>query len=111
MQYKSTDKYCSHTCFSADKNAPSKKVSKPIPQISKKRLSELAIYRPLRDKYLAEHPICEVKGCGRKTDDLHHKAKRGSNLSNVDTFMAVCRTCHIWIHTHPEESRMLCYLI
>lgn len=29
--------------------------------------------------------------------DVHHKAKRGKNYLNKETFMAVCRECHIII--------------
>lgn len=90
-----------------------KKKSKSIKLISDKKLEELAIYRPLRDKYLAEHPICEVKGCGRKTTNLHHKKGRiGKLLFDTEYFMACCELCHPQkIHNNPVWSRENGYLI
>lgn len=90
-----------------------KKKSKAIKPVSNKRLEELAIYRPLRDKYLAEHPICEVKGCERKTTNLHHKNSRvGKMLYATEYFMACCELCHPkGIHENPEWARENGYLI
>ncbi len=81
-----------------------------IPKFSKNMEKELAKYRPLRDKYMKEHPICEYKGCKKPSQDLHHKARRGKNLSNVSTFMAVCRNHHIYIEDNPLESKENGYL-
>ena len=83
---------------------------KPIAKFSKKKLKELAIYRPLRDKYMKEYPFCEYKGCMRKGEDLHHKKPRNLNLCNVDIFMSVCRLHHNWIHENHAKSVELGYL-
>jgi len=96
-----------------------KKTNKPLAKkrtinpVSDKRLEELATYRPLRDKYLAEHPTCEVRGCGRKTTNLHHKKGRiGALLYDVKYFMACCELCHPkGIHENPEWARKNGYLI
>ena len=82
-----------------------------ISQISKKRLKELATYRPLRDKFMKENPVCQFKDCSNTANDLHHKARRGKNLCNVETFMAVCRACHDWIENNHAKSVELGYLI
>ena len=52
---------------------------------------------------------CEV--CGGEATDIHHKSKRGKNLSNMGTFMAVCRICHTRIHDNPKWARENGYLI
>ena len=82
-----------------------------IKPISNKMAEKLKEYRPLRDKYMKENPTCEVLGCYKESQDLHHKARRGANLCNVETFMAVCRTCHISIEENPIESKKLGYLM
>ena len=94
----------------ANKKPKKKKVYR-IPNLSQKRLKINAEYRIERNKYMAKHPICEAHGCNNKSNDLHHRAKRGKNLVNVETFMAVCRTHHNWIHNNPRESKELGYLI
>lgn len=107
IQYRSFDKYCSLAC----KNKNTKK--KAINPVSKSRLTQLAIYRPLRDEYLARHPKCEVNGCDRDTTNLHHKAGRiGKLLFDSEHFMACCELCHPQrIHENPEWSRENGYLI
>ena len=89
------------------------KARKQIKQFSKKKLNQLAEYRPKRDKYLKEHPICEVKGCGRSTTNLHHKAGReGKLLIMVEYFMACCDICHPKkIHENPEWARENGYIL
>jgi len=87
-----------------------KKSFKPI---SDKRVEQLAKYRTRRDKYLKENPICEVKGCNKKTTNLHHKAGRiGEMLYDVQYFMACCSECHPKkIHENPKWARENGYLI
>jgi len=31
-------------------------------------------------------------------------------VSSKSTWLAVCRNCHDWVHSHPKESRALGYL-
>lgn len=94
----------------AKKGTSGKAKNYRIPKVSKSMLKKLAEYRPLRDKYMSENEICEVKGCNRKSQDLHHVARRGKNICNVETFLAVCRECHIHIEDNPIESKKLGYL-
>lgn len=92
----------------------SKSIKKPkIKHFSDKKLSELKIYREVRDKYLQEHPYCEVEGCGNKTTNLHHKAGRvGNLLYDVRYFMACCSDCHPKrIHENPKWAREKGYII
>ncbi len=100
-QYKRTDK----------KPAAKKKLPKRIKPVSESMALRLKAYRVERDKFMNENNVCQFTGCNKEANDLHHKAGRGKNLSNVSTFMAVCRFHHNWIHEHPKESRELKYLI
>ena len=67
----------------------------PIRKVAKSRVIELTEYNVLRDDYMAEHDICEVKGCENPSNQLHHKKGRDGKLL-IDTayFMACCGVCH-----------------
>jgi 5-methylcytosine-specific restriction endonuclease McrA len=86
-----------------------KKSGGKLNAFSKRRRDEYKIYKVARELYLNKHPNCEV--CGNVAMDIHHKAKRGKNLSNMETFMAVCRICHNRIHDNPAWARENNYLI
>tara|TARA_Y100000401_G_scaffold116519_1_gene122484 strand:+ start:3406 stop:3645 length:240 start_codon:yes stop_codon:yes gene_type:complete len=73
------------------------------------------VYAKNRKEYLRENNKCEICGNGGKLD-LHHKAGRTGkspnqygemehNLTNKNTFMAVCRICHDYLHRNPKESK------
>lgn len=103
-----------------------KKKYKSFNPVSQKRIDALARYRPIRDQYLIEHPICEVKGCVYRSNHIHHKMGREHNayaddwardndiplLIDVRFFMAV-NECHHpkAIHENPEWARENGYLI
>jgi hypothetical protein len=73
---------------------------------SKKRAAQERKYIKLRDWYLEENPICEVKGCHSHSVDVHHKKGRiGELLTDFRYFLAVCRPHHNYIEHHPEESK------
>lgn len=78
---------------------PSKVVRKPIKKVSAKLKKGNAEYSLLRKAFLAQHPVCQaiLKGCTVHANQVHHKAGRGKNLLQVDTWLAVCANCHEWI--------------
>lgn len=98
-----------HQYLRNDKTVKPKKKQKSFRVISESLEAKLKVYRPLRDKYMREHPECEI--CNNPSQDLHHKAGRGKFLSDVTTFMAVCRRCHNYIHENPKKSRESLYLL
>jgi hypothetical protein len=109
------NKYCKE-CWMIIKssNADKKqKVYKPIAQRSSKRIKEDKEYSLLRMKYLTTHPLCEAKipnVCKVHSTDVHHThsgSDRSTSYLKDDTWKAVCRNCHNWIHNHPKESREL----
>jgi len=109
-------KFCNNdSCKTAEYNYKKGNVtytkSKKINTFSNKMLIEQSKYRVLRDEYMNSHTKCEFHNCHNPSNDLHHKAKRGKNLCNVSTFMAVCRKHHIWIHDNEIESKRMGYLI
>jgi hypothetical protein len=67
-------------------------------------------YRKVRKEFLEEKDYaCEV--CGMYATDIHHKKGRGKNLCKKESFMAVCRKCHTYIHDNPAWARENNYLI
>jgi 5-methylcytosine-specific restriction endonuclease McrA len=80
-----------------------------LKQVSDKRKHLNKEYASVRREYFEKHPRCEI--CENQASDIHHKKKRGKNLSNIDSFMAVCRLCHNRIHDNPAWAKEMGYLI
>lgn len=97
-QYKRED-------FNSRKNVGIRKT--PLKKVSSKHREALKIYSTLAKEFKSQNPECQAnfKGCTRYTQDVHHTMKRGKNLNNVETFMAVCRSCHEYGHAHLIEAR------
>ena len=101
---------CGHAMRKAAKNELKVKVVKPIRKVSAKMAKNLQDYSVQRKEYLKGHPECEVRvaaNCDGDSSEVHHSAKRGANLLNIDTFVATCRPCHIHIENvmSAEERR------
>jgi hypothetical protein len=79
------------------------KRNKPLNKISDRQRGKLKEYSVVRKEYMMLHPFCEV--CGQPATDIHHKAKRGANLCNKDTFLAICRICHTKAHDNPAWAK------
>jgi len=78
--------------------------------VSKKRAKQNKVYSAVRLEYLQHNPLCER--CGKKADQIHHKKGRfGERLNDKDFFMAVCMTCHNWIHSNSIEAYSKGYLL
>lgn len=106
------ERYCKNcwSCHNKSKKSAKPTSKKPLSPRSSKQQKLEALYSILRIKYLQHHPYCEahLPGCQINASDIHHTAGRVGNLLLDDTqFLAVCRTCHGWIETHPEEAKVL----
>jgi len=104
----SSNKYC-QSCWNKIKYSNKKshkKILKPIPPRSSKRINLDKEYNQLRKIYLTKNGLCQaaLPNCTHNATDVHHKKGRGRHYLEVDTWMAVCRTCHIYIETHPVEA-------
>ena len=67
-------------------------------------------YSKKRKAFLALNNLCQAKvvpTCSVTATDVHHKAGRGSNHNNINTWLAVCRNCHQWIEEHPNDAKSL----
>jgi len=98
----------------------------PLRRVSLKRQRLMQQRRVFVADQLARRPDCEagplirtgneaVAGygattpCRRRAVDIHEpltRARGGSILDPANT-VAVCRTCHDWIHTHPVAATEL----
>ncbi len=88
-------------CFGKAK--PEEKKVYRIPKQSKKRKSEDKVYLKKKKEYLTAHIRCEVEGCNRVSESLHHKKGRvGKNLYDERFFMAVCNEHHRKIEDFPD---------
>jgi hypothetical protein len=111
-------KLCKY-CWSCQKAINSDSSQNPndykIPQVSSKRKKQDAEYLKLRERFLTENPVCTVSvaGCNNGATDVHH-TRSGSDRNTYylvqSTWLAVCRSCHNWIHLNSKEARTLGYL-
>jgi cytochrome c553 len=109
-------KLCKY-CWSCHKSGDDiqKPTNSNIPRVSAKRAKKDAEYSKLRQRYLTENPLCmvNVNGCMHNATDIHHTFA-GSNRDAFylvqSTWLGVCRSCHDWIHNHPEEARIMNWL-
>jgi hypothetical protein len=82
----------------------------PLKRRSKKRSKQEAEYSKLRLLYLTKNYFCEARlpACSLTATDIHHKKGRvNEDLTDNTEWMAVCRSCHNWIETHPIEATEL----
>lgn len=70
-----------------------------IRSVSKKRATQLRVYRPKRDAFLETHRVCEYPdGCRKPGTELHHRmGRRGSLLLDERFWAAAC-------HEHNQAA-------
>ncbi len=74
------------------------KESKPIPVRSEKMKGEMKDYKKEAKQFLKDNPKCQVTGCTKKSEHVHHKAGRiGKNLTDKNNWLAVCQQHHTQI--------------
>jgi len=106
--------YCK-ACWSCHKSKDPSQKPTLIPKVSSKKKKQDQEYLKLRERFLMEHTLCEVKvaGCMMHASDVHH-TRSGSDRAVYyliqSTFIATCRSCHSWIHSNPKEAKLLGFL-
>ena len=79
----------------------------PIKKKSEKRKNDEKLYKELRINFLNENSYCKAKlpGCtGMATECHHSKGRIGKNYLDVDTFVALCHSCHVWVTENSKEA-------
>jgi hypothetical protein len=98
---------CDGPCRRPVKPKPKRK---PIKRVSKKRGREERKYSVLRKQFLETNPECQakLKMCRGEATDIHHvRGRVGEDFLNTDSWLSVCRPCHLWIESHPVAAREL----
>jgi len=88
-----------------------KKKPKAIKGMSKKRAKDSKEYTTLRELFLKDK-ICQVNQDAR-AEEVHHiysGKDRNTHYLDVNTWLAVCRECHRYIHANPIWARENGYL-
>lgn len=104
-------RYCKEcwSCQTRHSNKPT--TTKPLAPRSQKRAKQELEYSTKRKIFMQEHPLCQanISGlCTNNSTDVHHIAGRvGELLLDTSLWLSVCRSCHVWIETHPHESTQL----
>jgi len=104
-------KLCKDCAYRQDLKAQPSKVQ--IKKVSEKKKQMDLIYTKLRKIQLEKFPLCQIQTdyCTSQSTEIHHAAGRlGDNYLKVNTWFAICRECHSWIHLNPKEARELEYL-
>lgn len=46
-------------------------------------------------------------GCAQDATDVHHRKRRRDGGHAIANLLDLCRPCHSWAHSHPDEARAL----
>lgn len=76
------------------------------------------VNKPLREQYRSHKPGCELArwiGCcnghGNGLQVHHITGGTGSRHDIWPNLLLICDEVHRWIHAHPIEGRILCWLV
>lgn len=103
------EKLCK-SCWSCQSgNKGIKPTTKRISPRSSKKIKQDFEYSKLRAAFLFNNPMCaaHLPACTQQATDVHHKKGRGKHYLAPNTWVALCRSCHSWLETHPKEAKAL----
>lgn len=81
------------------------KVVVPIKKITEKRAKQNREYLEIREQFLEQYPVCQVKDCQNKATEIHHIQGRANDLlTNPENFLAICSTHHTHFTTNSAEA-------
>lgn len=87
---------------------PIARVTKPIPKRSEKMKGIISALRPLYDRFLKDHPDCEIGSevCTGQATEVHHAEGRGVKVILDDAkWKAACHDCHMRLERKDQEAR------
>lgn len=98
--------YCASHNFALRKAARVKtKVVVPVKKITEKRAKQNREYLEMREQFLEQYPMCQIKDCTRKSTQIHHIQGRANDLlTNPENFLAICSTHHTHFTTNSAEA-------
>jgi len=79
----------------------------PIKKVSDKRKLDDIIYKSERIKFLmkSENKICFIEGCNKPSTTIEHRAGRGINYLNQDTWAGCCLEHNLELENNTELSK------
>jgi len=103
------EKLCKNCWSCRSGNKGIKPTTKRISPRSPKRVKLDGEYSKLRVAFLYSNSICQANlpSCGVHATDVHHSKGRGKYYLDVNTWKALCRSCHSWLELHPTEAKAL----
>lgn len=84
------------------------KSAKPMPFRSEKMKGIISALRPLYDKFLADHPDCELRTdvCTGPAECIHHPEGRGVKVVlDTSKWKASCAACNHRVEVKDAEAR------
>lgn len=100
--------YCgshNHAIRKAEREARKVKIVKPVKKITEKRAKQNREYLEMREQFLEQYPVCQVKDCQNKATEIHHIQGRANDLlTNPENFLAICNEHHTYYTTHSKEA-------
>ena len=83
-------------------------MAEPIKKVSDKRKEQLDEYRPERDDFLKQNPLCQANvkcKAGTPSSELHHMEGRENGLLlDKDKWLALCTDCHGEFTKNSKEA-------
>lgn len=95
-----TDYCASHNHYlrKFERDEKKTKIVKPVKKITEKRAKQNREYLEMREQFLEQYPVCQVKDCQNKATEIHHPSGRANDLlTNPENFMAICSDHHKFI--------------
>jgi hypothetical protein len=98
--------YCASHNHAIRKAAKVKvKVVREVKRITEKRAKQNREYLEMREQFLDQYPMCQIKDCTKKSTEIHHiKGKANDLLTNPENFLAICPDCHKEITEHSAKA-------
>lgn len=89
----------------AQRQARKTKVIVPVKKITEKRAKQNREYLEMREQFLEQYPVCQVKDCQNKATEIHHIQGRANDLlTNPENFLAICEAHHRHFTTNSAEA-------
>lgn len=81
------------------------RIVKPVKKVTEKRAKQNREYLEMREQFLDQYPICQVKDCQNKATAIHHIQGRANDLlTNPENFLAICESHHTYYTEHSKEA-------
>lgn len=96
---------CSLERRKSERQARKTKVIVPVKKVTEKRAKQNREYLEMREQFLEQYPVCQVKNCQAKATEVHHIQGRANDLlTNPENFLAICSEHHIFYTKHSKEA-------